>query len=159
MEKDELWSLLRTAFVDETFAAMQYWAGGMDRALDNDVSKELLQHARDERQHAQWIEDFAVKHFDAPLTVYRKDAEKLTHCGFVMPDKDDVIKTLDQNIDGEACAIDYYESLLTQVAGDEQEDWYEPFVKLINRIVEKEREHKADLERLRDERTGKPKER
>ena len=102
--------LLNKALADEWLAYYQYWIGS--KVVKGEFSKEaiveLIQHATDEKRHADMLTDHIVKLGGVPILDFL-DIQDLSGCGYITPPASGDIKIiLQQNIEGERCAIRFY---------------------------------------------------
>ena len=140
----ELLKLLNKAFADEWFAYYQYWLGAklVKGPMKDAVAAELLQHATEELAHAELVANRIIQLGGKPLTEPRLWYE-WSGCGYLPPDDEYVKTILEQNIEGEQCAISTYDSLLKTVAGKDIVTY-----NLVMTILEQEVEHEEDLQSL-----------
>ena len=75
-----------------------------------------------------------------------KDWEKLSNCGYDAPEDPFVKKILEQNIKGEQCAIQVYNSILGKVK-DKDPVTYE----IVLQILTDEIEHEDDLQAIMED--------
>ena len=106
----EITKLLNKALADEWLAYYQYWVGS--KVVKGEFSKEaiveLIQHATDEKRHADMLTDHIVKLGGVPILDFL-DIQDLSGCGYITPPASGDIKIiLQQNIEGERCAIRFY---------------------------------------------------
>ena len=140
---------VREAITDEWFAHFQYWIGSVivgDRC--EHVVDQFKEHSVDEYDHAaelaMWLRNFPRK-FALPYAM--SELPKHQYCGYIYPSGNTVQTLVLDAIRGERCAIDFYDAFLVDIY---TMDFYErnPVEKMLERILEKEREHRADLEHL-----------
>jgi len=135
---------LNKALADEFLAAYQYWIGakvvkGFYRTA---VQQELEEHAQDEYKHAKMIVDRIIQLDGTPI-LEPKDWYKLTNCGYLTPKDFDTVSLLKQNLEGERCAIDLYNTLLKKLKHKDELTF-----SIIKKILEDEIEHECDLENI-----------
>jgi bacterioferritin len=148
MNVDELLKLLNKAFADEWFAYHQYWLGAkvVKGPMKDAVAAELLQHATDELSHADQVAIRIIQLGGKPITEPKKWYE-WSGCGY-NPPNDEYVKTiLNQNIDGERCAISYYNDLMKKTK-DTDMITYNMVLTILNQEVEHEEDLQALLEDL-----------
>lgn len=143
-DKEKLVDFLRMAFADEWTAYYQYWLGakvarGMMR---NAVVSELEEHAEDEEKHAGMIADRLIELGAGPIMSPSGWDEK-GDCPFILPDDQNIIELLKQNIKGEQCAIKAYNSILPDLKDSDPVTY-----KMIVEILTDEVHHEEDLEAL-----------
>lgn len=144
LDVNELLKLLNKAFADEWFAYYQYWLGAkvVKGPMKDAVAAELLQHATDELAHAELVANRIIQLGGKPVTEPRLWYE-WSGCGYLPPDDEYVRTILDQNIEGEQCAISTYDALLKTVAGKDIVTY-----NMVMTILEQEVEHEEDLQAL-----------
>lgn len=144
---EELIGLLNKAFSDEWLAYYQYWLGAKVAVgiPKENVVAELNQHAADELRHAGMVADRIIQLGGVPA-MEPKEWYDLTNCGYEKPSNPDVRALLDQNIDGERCAIGVYKALMDYTK-DKDPVTYDMALK----IQEDEIEHEEDLEAIRED--------
>jgi bacterioferritin len=144
MDVNQLINLLNKALADEWLAYYQYWIGAkvVVGPMRGAVTGELLEHANDELRHAGMLVDRIMQLGGTPL-LKPEDWYKETNCGYETPDDPSVRTILDQNINGERCAIDVYKNLLDMVK-DKDPITYDMALE----ILEDEVEHEDDLQAL-----------
>jgi bacterioferritin len=140
----EVIELLNKAFADEWLAYYQYWLGAQVAAgpMKDAVVAELTEHAGDELKHAQMLSDRIIQLGGMPI-LEPKDWYTFTNCGYAAPSDPHVKKLLQQNIEGEQCAIDVYNKLIG-LTKDKDVITYDMSLK----ILEDEVEHEEDLQAL-----------
>jgi bacterioferritin len=110
------------------------------------VAAELLQHATDELTHADQVAVRIIQLGGKPITEPKKWYE-WSGCGY-NPPNDEYVKTiLNQNIDGERCAISYYNDLMKKTK-DTDMITYNMVLTILNQEVEHEEDLQALLEDL-----------
>lgn len=131
-------NLLQPALADEYLAAIQYHLGAK-LAKNAKVKRELAQHAKEELQHADLLARriIVLNGAPAPKSMWKT----LSFCGYTAPGKGDK-KILQQNINGEMCAIGYYTKVLNKNGVDSRTK------DLVAHILEQEYEHLNDLNDL-----------
>lgn len=137
-----LLDMLNAALAEEWIAYHQYWIGAqIARGVTRkDVQDEFLEHAKDEAKHAQWLCDRIIQLDGVPTVMNPKDWDKLARCKFAEPSNADTIKLLEQNIDGENCAIDRYSEIIAYT-----KDGDHVTCDLAKKILAEEEEHVQDL--------------
>ena len=140
-------TLLNKAFADEWLAYYQYWIGAkvvMGPMKDNIIA-ELVQHATDELRHADMLAKRILQLGGEPLIHPNKWFE-MTNCKYEEPKDHFVYKILEQNINGEQCAIEVYNNIL-QLTKEPDPITYN----VILQILADEVEHEEDLQSLKDD--------
>ncbi|MDK2826390.1 bacterioferritin [Methanolobus vulcani] len=147
LDVDELIELLNKALADEWFAYYQYWIGAkvIKGPMREAAVAELIQHATDELRHADMVSNRIIQLGGTPV-LSPKDWEKLSNCGYESPEDPFVKKILEQNIKGEQCAIQVYNSILGKVK-DKDPVTYE----IVLQILTDEIEHEDDLQAIMED--------
>jgi bacterioferritin len=148
MNVDELLKLLNRALADEWFAYYQYWLGAkvVKGPMKDAVAAELLQHATEELAHADLVANRVIQLGGRPVSEPKKWYE-WSGCGYQPPDDEYVKTILDQNIEGERCAISYYNELMKKTR-DTDIITYNMVLTILNQEVEHEEDLQALLEDL-----------
>jgi bacterioferritin len=136
---------LNKALADEWLAYYQYWIGSKIAKghLSEKVIEELVEHAADEKKHADMLIPHIIKLGGIPIIDFDMITQK-TSCGYLIPPVDGKLKLiLEQNIFSERCAIKVYEELIEQVDKKHKE-----LIKDLNIILKEEIEHESDLLKL-----------
>ena len=136
--------LLNKAFADEWLAYYQYWLGAkvVQGPMKDAVIAELLQHAADELRHADMVTTRIIQLGGTPIT-NPKEWLTWTNCGYDAPDDPFVRKILEQNIVGEQCAINVYNSIIEEIGLKDPVTY-----NLAVQILQDEVEHEEDLQAL-----------
>ena len=144
MKIEDVIVLLNKAYADEWLAYYQYFIGAkVIRGIMKDSAiAELTQHAADELRHATMVADRIIQLGGTPL-LSPKEWYDHTNCGYEAPIDSDVMAILDQNIQGERCAIDVY-SRLVEATKDKDIVTYN----IVTQILTDEVEHEEDLQSL-----------
>ncbi|MEA3223784.1 MAG: ferritin-like domain-containing protein [Thermodesulfobacteriota bacterium] len=143
----ELIELLNKALADEWLAYYQYWIGSkiIVGPMKGDVITELTEHAADELRHAELLVSRIIQLGGTPI-LKPADWYKLTNCGYDAPENPNVKKILEQNINGEQCAIGVYSKLL-EFTKEIDLITHE----IILEILKDEVEHEDDLQSLTED--------
>jgi len=141
---EQLIEMLNKAFADEWLAYYQYWVGaqvakGPSRGA---VAAELMEHAAEEFEHAGMLTERILQLGGNPLLT-PEDWYKMTNCGYEAPEDPYVEALLEQNIEGEQCAIDVYHKLM-EFTKDTDPITYS----IALEILEDEIEHEEDLQAI-----------
>jgi bacterioferritin len=147
MDVNKLLELLNQAFASEWLAYYQYWLGAklIKGPMKDAVAAELLLHATEELAHAELLAGRIIQLGGTPV-LSPDDWSKLSPCKYDAPDDPYVTVLLDQNIEGEQCAITTYKNLM-DVTKDKDMVTYN----LALTILEQEVEHEEDLQSLRED--------
>lgn len=139
---NDLIESLNKALADEWLAYYQYWVGAkvIKGPMKEEAAAELIQHATDELRHADMLTTRIIQLGGTPvLSPY--DWEKMTNCGYDAPNDPFVKRVLEQNIKGEQCAIQTYNTILGKVK-DKDPITYN----MVLQILTDEIEHEDDLQ-------------
>lgn len=144
MDIDELVGLLNKALADEWLAYYQYWVGAkvLVGPMKGEVAAELNVHATEELGHANLLADRILQLGGTPVISPDKWLE-LTNCGYDAPDDPYVEAVLNQNLNGERCAIKTYNNLLTLLEGKDVVTY-----NMVLSILTDELEHEEDIEAM-----------
>jgi bacterioferritin len=147
LDVNELINLLNKALSDEWYAYYQYWVGAkvIKGPMREAAAAELIQHAADELRHADMVATRIIQLGGTPV-LSPKDWEKFSNCGYDAPEDPFVKKILEQNIKGEQCAIQVYNSILGKVK-DKDPVTYE----IVLQILTDEIEHEDDLQAIMED--------
>jgi len=147
MDVSKLIGLLNRAFADEWLAYYQYWVGAkvVKGPMKEAVIAELTEHAADELRHAEMLTTRIMQLGGTPI-LKPEDWYKMTNCGYDAPEDPSVKTVLEQNVNGERCAIDAYTSLL-EVTKDKDPVTYN----IALQILQDEIEHEEDLQALQED--------
>ena len=147
MDVDELLNLLNRAFADEWLAYYQYWLGAkvVKGPMKDAVAAELLLHANEELAHADMLALRIIQLGGTPLLT-PEDWYKHPHSGYAAPANPFVKIILEQNIKGEQCAIEVYQSLLKLVRDADPVTY-----NIVLTILQQEVEHEEDLQSLQED--------
>ncbi|OKY77750.1 MAG: Bacterial ferritin-like protein [Candidatus Methanohalarchaeum thermophilum] len=147
LDVDELIDDLNKALADEWLAFYQYWVGAkvIEGPMRVIVEPELKEHAEEELEHAEKLADRISQLGGDPLLEPSKWFEE-TNCGYSAPEDSHVRPILEQNIEGERCAIDTYKELIDKVKGKD-----EVTRALLLDILKDELEHEEELADFKDD--------
>lgn len=147
VDKQQLIAKLTEAYADEWLAYYQYWVGAKVAVglMRPEVVAELLQHATDELRHVDMIANRII-HLGSEPILEPKDWYKKSGCGYAIPSDPNTKKLVDQNIEGERCAIKFYAKLLDFVQGKDLVT-----ERMVKEILADEVEHEDDLEAIVDD--------
>ncbi|MBD3193844.1 MAG: ferritin [Candidatus Lokiarchaeota archaeon] len=140
----KLIELLNKAYADEWLAHYQYWIGAkiVKGPMRGVAVRELEEHAGEEYDHATKLAERIIQLGGIPLINPKAWYEK-TNCGYENPLDHDVKKIVEQNLEGERCAIDVYKDLLNTIHGKDEVTY-----NLIVDILDDELEHEEDLQAI-----------
>lgn len=147
MDVDELIGLLNKAYASEWFAYYQYWLGAkvIKGPMKDAVAAELIQHATEELTHADMLAERIIQIGGTPITSPQAWYD-WSPCKYDPPDDPHVSILLDQNIAGEQCAIDTYNTLIQKTRDTDQLTY-----NIAITILEQEVEHEEDLQSLKED--------
>ncbi len=142
LDVKELLQQLNEALAEEWLAYYQYWVGArvMEGPMRSEVEPELLAHAEEELEHAELVAGRIVQLGGTPL-LNPKQWAAYSKCAYEEPSDPYVEAILQQNLNGERCAIDRYQKLASFTAGKDHAT-HQMAVKILN----DELEHEDDIE-------------
>ncbi|MBN2109626.1 MAG: hypothetical protein JW705_00865 [Methanosarcinaceae archaeon] len=142
IDVNDLIKSLNKALADEWLAYYQYWVGAkiVKGPMREAAAAELIEHANDELRHADMLSSRIVQLGGTPV-LSPEEWAKITNCGYEPPEDPFVKRILEQNIKGEQCAIQVYNSILEKVK-DKDPVTYE----IVLQILTDEIEHEDDLQ-------------
>ena len=149
MDVDELLKLLNAAFASEWLAYYQYWLGAkvLKGPMKDAVAAELNLHATEELAHAVLLAGRILQLGGTPVPDPLQWFA-LSPCKYDAPTDPFVGTLLDQNIEGEQCAINTYKHLM-DVTKDKDMVTYNIALTILTQEVE----HEEDLQSLREDLT------
>ncbi len=147
MNVEDLLNLLNKALADEWLAYYQYWIGAkvVKGPMKDAVIAELTLHATEELSHAELLATRIIQLGGIPV-LSPEEWSKITNCGYEAPSDPYVETVLDQNIQGEQCAIRSYSKLL-DITREADPVTYN----IILTIISQEVEHEEDLAALKED--------
>jgi len=147
MNVDELLKLLNAAFASEWLAYYQYWLGAkvLKGPMKDAVAAELNLHATEELGHAVLLSGRILQLGGTPVLSPALWPE-LSPCKYDAPADPFVGVILDQNIDGEQCAINTYKHIM-DVTKDKDMVTYNMALTILTQEVE----HEEDLQSLKED--------
>jgi bacterioferritin len=139
--------ILNQAYASEWLAYYQYWLGAklIKGPMKDAVATELTLHATEELNHAVLIANRIIQLGGAPVLT-PGEWSQLSPCKYDPPADPYVAVLLDQNIEGEQCAIATYKGLM-----DTTKDKDMVTYNMALTILEQEVEHEEDLQSLRED--------
>jgi bacterioferritin len=146
-DADKLIELLNKALADEWLAYYQYWIGAKVAAgpMRGAVTAELEEHAIEELDHALRLVERILQLGGTPLLA-PSDWYDMTNCGYETPEDPYVGVLLEQNIEGEQCAIEAYQELMTFTEAIDRVTY-----EMVLQIMTDEIEHEEDLQALQED--------
>jgi bacterioferritin len=144
---EKVLKLLNKAFADEWLAYYQYWLGAKvaKGPMKEAVIAELIQHATDELRHADLVTTRIIQLGGTPPTSPMLWYD-FSNCAYDAPEDPYVLRLLEQNIKGEQCAINVYNSMLV-----ETRDLDPVTYNVALQILQDEVEHEEDLQALQED--------
>ena len=138
----ELIDILNVAYAEEWLAYYQYWIGAKlaHGPRRESITAEFEKHAGEELKHAGWIADRIIQLGGTPI-IDPNEFSKVAKCKYLPPRDSFILKLVEQNLDGERCAISRYQQICEMTAGKD----YVTF-NLSRKIMKEEEEHEQDME-------------
>ncbi len=138
----KLLEMLNKALSEEWLAYYQYWVGArvMEGPMRSEIEPELLLHADQELNHAVMIIDRIIQLGGTPV-LSPADWMKLSDCEYGEPKDPYVEVILNQNLDGERCAIQRYKEIADFTNGKDHTTH-----QISTTILNEELEHEQDIE-------------
>jgi bacterioferritin len=142
VDLDELVQDLNKALAEEWLAYYQYWIGArlMEGPMRSEIEPELLIHADQELNHATMVVNRIIQLGGTPVLT-PADWMKLSDCEYAVPSDPYVGVILDQNLEGERCAIKRYQDLANKTNGKDHVTH-----QMATTILNEELEHEQDIE-------------
>lgn len=154
LDVEKLLELLNAALAEEWLAYYQYWIGArvMEGPMRSEVEPELLVHANEELAHAVLIVDRIIQLGGTPIL---NPAEWMEHagCEYATPIDPYIEVILEQNLEGERCAIKRYQEL-ADFTESKDHSTYQMVVGILSDELEHEEDLESwltDIERLKDD--------
>lgn len=144
IEANKVIRMLNNAYANEWLAYYQYWIGSkiVTGPMKKLAKHELNEHAYEELDHAGKIAERIIQLGGTPLLSPQNWYDE-TSCGYKIPEDPTVGRIIEQNLEGERCAIDDYKKLLDTLK-DKDPITYD----LILNILDTELEHEEDLQSI-----------
>lgn len=142
VNKDELLEMLNAALSEEWLAYYQYWVGAkmMEGPMRSEIEPELVKHATEELGHAELIANRITQLGGTPV-LSPSEWEKKARCAYEAPEDPYVEKILEQNLNGERCAIQRYQDIASFTEGKDHVTH-----QIAVQILNDELEHEQDIE-------------
>ena len=142
VDVDELIQMLNEALCEEWLAYYQYWIGerGMEGPMRSEIEPELLIHATQELNHAVLVVSRIIQ-LDGTPVLTPADWMKLSKCTYEAPSDPYVEVVLNQNLNGERCAIQRYKGIADYTNGKDHTTH-----QMATTILNEELEHEQDIE-------------
>lgn len=138
----ELIQMLNEALCEEWLAFYQYWVGArvMEGPMRSDIEPELLLHATQELNHAVLVVDRIIQLGGTPVLT-PAEWMKLSKCEYEIPSDPYIETILNQNLNGERCAIQRYKQIADFTSGKDHTTH-----QIATTILNEELEHEQDIE-------------
>jgi bacterioferritin len=142
VDVDELIQMLNEALCEEWLAYYQYWIGAriMEGPMRSEIEPELLIHATQELNHAVLVVSRIIQ-LDGTPVLTPADWMKLSKCTYEAPSDPYVEVVLNQNLNGERCAIQRYKGIADYTNGKDHATH-----QMATTILNEELEHEQDIE-------------
>jgi bacterioferritin len=142
IDVDELIQMLNEALCEEWLAYYQYWIGArvMEGPMRSEIEPELLVHADQELNHAVMVVERIIQLGGTPVLT-PADWIKLSKCDYEVPSDPYVEVILNQNLNGERCAIQRYKGIADFTNGKDHTTH-----QMATTILNEELEHEQDIE-------------
>ncbi len=142
LDVKELIELLNAALSEEWLAYYQYWVGArlMEGPMRTSIEAELLNHADEELGHARLLIDRIIE-LDGIPVLSPDEWTKRAGCEYFPPADPYVEVILNQNLQGERCAIERYQQIAALTDGKDFATHG-----LVVQILSDELEHERDIE-------------
>jgi bacterioferritin len=154
IDKNKLIQMLNEALAEEWLAYYQYWIGAriMEGPMRSEIEPELLLHATQEFNHATLVVERIIQLGGTPI-LNPKDWTKFAKCNYEEPSDPYVEVILNQNLNGERCAIQRYKEIADFTNGKDHST-HQMVTTILNEEIEHEQDIEdwiTDLERLKDD--------
>jgi bacterioferritin len=142
VDTKELIKMLNAALSEEWLAYYQYWIGArvMEGPMRSEIEPELLVHADQELNHAVLVVNRIIQLGGTPV-LNPTEWMKLSRCDYETPVDPYVETILNQNLNGERCAIQRYEDIASYTSGKDHATH-----QMATIILNEELEHEQDIE-------------
>jgi bacterioferritin len=142
LDVPRLIKMLNAALAEEWLAYYQYWIGArlMEGPMRSEIEPELLLHATQELNHAVLVADRIIQLGRTPV-IHPQDWFKLSRCKYEAPEDPYVEVILEQNLQGERCAIQRYKEIADYTSGKDHTTH-----QMSTTILNEELEHENDIE-------------
>ncbi len=142
LDVKKLIQMLNEALAEEWLAYYQYWIGSrvIEGPMRTDIEQELQVHADQELNHAVMVADRIDQLGGTPL-LSPNDWMKYSKCKYLAPEDPYVEKILEQNLDGERCAIKRYKEIADFTHGKDYTTY-----QMATTILDEELEHEQEIE-------------
>ncbi len=137
-----LLQMLNEALCEEWLAYYQYWIGArlMEGPMRSEIEPELLLHADQELNHAVLLVGRIIQLGGTPV-LSPADWMKWSKCPYEAPEDPYVEAVLQQNLNGERCAVQRYQQIADFTNGKDHTTH-----QMATTILGEELEHEQDIE-------------
>ncbi len=154
LDVPKLLEMLNAALSEEWLAYYQYWIGArlMEGPMRSEIEPELLVHATQELNHAGLVVERIIQLGGTPV-IDPKDWPKFARCKYDAPADPYVEVILDQNLNGERCAIQRYKEIADFTNGKDHTT-HQMAVFILGEELEHENDIEdwiTDIKRMKDE--------
>lgn len=154
LDVEKLIRMLNEALAEEWLAYYQYWIGArmMEGPMRSEVEPELLLHATQELGHAELVVNRIIQLGGTPL-LNPTQWKEYARCPYDEPNDPYIEVILNQNLNGERCAIQRYEEIAGFTNGKDHAT-YQMAVQILNDELEHEHDIEdwiRDIERLKED--------
>ena len=154
IDTKKLIQMLNEALCEEWLAYYQYWIGArmMEGPMRSEIEPELLLHADQELNHAVMVVERIIQLGGTPVLT-PTDWMKLSQCEYEVPSDPYVEAILQQNLNGERCAIQRYKGVADFTSGVDHST-HQMAVTILNEELEHEQDIEdwiTDIQRLKDD--------
>ncbi|WP_432407372.1 ferritin-like domain-containing protein [Wukongibacter sp. M2B1] len=154
LDVKKLIEMLNAALAEEWLAYYQYWVGArvMEGPMRSEIEPELLLHADQELNHAVMVIDRIIQLGGTPI-LDPSEWTKFARCPYEVPNDPYVEAILNQNLDGERCAIQRYKEIADFTNGKDHST-HQMAVTILNEELEHEQDIEdwiTDIERMKDD--------
>jgi bacterioferritin len=134
--------MLNEALSEEWLAYYQYWVGSrvIEGPMRTEIEPELQVHADEELNHAVMVADRIIQLGGTPV-LSPAQWMKLARCDYESPEDPYVEVILQQNLNGERCAIQRYKEICDFTLGKDPTTY-----QMALTILQDELEHEQDIE-------------
>ena len=142
VDAEKIVQMLNEALCEEWLAYYQYWIGArvMEGPMRSEIEPELLLHADQELNHAVLVVDRIIQLGGTPVLT-PEEWIKLSKCKYEIPSDPYVEVILNQNLNGERCAIHRYKGIADFTSGKDHTTH-----QIATTILNEELEHEQDIE-------------
>jgi len=142
VDVEKLIEMLNAALAEEWLAYYQYWIGArvIEGPMRTEVESELLVHATEELNHAVMVADRIIQLGGTPL-LHPQEWFKKSGCAYDAPTDPYIEIILNQNLQGERCAIRRYNEIAAFTSGKDHITH-----QMATQILADELEHEHDIE-------------